>query len=66
MDGKFFMAASFYMAMTTYCYYEKMCRTMRTAFLSYLLNHFIKCLSTLAGSSFVDIYKHLLRPIVIC
>ena len=28
----------FYMAVATYCYYEKVLRTMRTAIVSYLLN----------------------------
>ena len=28
---------SFYIAVATYCYYEKVCRTMRTAIASYLL-----------------------------
>ena len=28
----------FYMTVATYCYYEKVCRTMHTAILSYLLN----------------------------
>ena len=27
----------FYIAVATYCYYEKVCRTMRTAIVSYLL-----------------------------
>ena len=27
----------FYMAVATYCYYKKVCRTMRTAIVSYLL-----------------------------
>ena len=30
---------SFYMAMATYCYYEKVRRTLRTAIVSYLLKH---------------------------
>ena len=35
-----FFLISFYMAVASYCYYEKVSRTMRTAIVSYLLKYF--------------------------
>ena len=37
LKKKLFVAASFYMAAATYCHYEHMCKTMRSAIVSYFL-----------------------------